>query len=118
MKRFLIFPCVLCLIIGLLVGVLLPIDLWGDDAPPLLTPNPSLPTQPPFSNPAESSGSSSASQTPEQPLDTADNFPLLNTACVVNRALQRGDWSTLAAYVHPDRGVTFTPTPPWTQTAI
>ena len=38
MKRFLIFPCVLCLVIGLLVGVLLPIDLWGEDAPPLMSP--------------------------------------------------------------------------------
>ena len=109
MKRFLIFPCVLCLVIGLLVGVLLPIDLWGDNAPPLLTPSPSLPTQPALASPTESSGSSSASPSPEQPLDIQDNYPLLSAASALNRALQRGSWSTLAAYVHPDLGVTFTP---------
>ena len=37
MKRFLIFPCILCLVIGLLAGVLLPVDLWDDPAPPVLT---------------------------------------------------------------------------------
>lgn len=33
LKRFLYFPCVLCLVIGLLVGVLLPIDFQEDDKP-------------------------------------------------------------------------------------
>ena len=107
MKRFLIFPCVLCLVIGLLVGVLLPIDLWGEDAPPILPS--SIPAPTPLPSQSESPGSASAPADPEQPLDTADNFPLLSAACAVNRALQQEKWSTLASYVHPDLGVTFTP---------
>ena len=43
------------------------------------------------------------------PLDPTENFSLLSAACVVNRCLQRQNWTTLAAYVHPERGVTFTP---------
>ena len=106
MKRFLIFPCVLCLVIGLLVGVLLPIDLWGDDAPPILTP--AIPTPAPPPSQSDGSGAASSSKT-QEPLDTADNFPLLSAACAVARAIQQSKWSTLAAYVHPDLGVTFTP---------
>jgi len=106
LKRFLIFPCILSLVLGLLVGVLLPINLWEDDAPPVLTPN----LSPASPSPSQSggAGSSSAPANPE-PLDAADNFLLLNAACVVNRCLQQGNWSELASYVHPDRGVTFTP---------
>jgi len=106
LKRFLIFPCILSLAIGLLVGVLLPIDLLEDDAPPLLPANFSqanpLPGQP-------AASSSSAAPADPEPLDTADNFSLLNTACAVNRAIQQQDWAGLASYVHPDLGVTFTP---------
>jgi len=106
LKRFLIFPCILSLVIGLLVGVLLPIDLWGDDASPLLASN--FPQTSPLPGPTASSGSSSAPANKES-LDTADNFSLLNTACAVNRAIQQQDWAGLASYVHPDLGVTFTP---------
>ena len=110
MKRFLIFPCILSLVIGLLVGVLLPINLSGGDTPPVsnsvtntFTPPPGV-SQPAGSSPA---GSSQGTETPE--LNLEDNFPLLGSACAVSRAIQRGEWATLAAYVHPDRGVTFTP---------
>ena len=106
LKRFLIFPCVLCLVIGLLVGVLLPIDLWGEDAPPLMSPT--IPAPDPLPNAPEGSASASSSKN-QEPLDTADNFPLLSSACAVTRAIQQRSWGTLAAYVHPDRGVTFTP---------
>ena len=110
MKRFLIFPCILSLVIGLLVGVLLPINLSGGDTPPVSNSETSTFTQPPgVSQPAGSSpaGSSKGTETPE--LNLEDNFPLLGSACAVSRAIQRGEWATLAAYVHPDRGVTFTP---------
>lgn len=106
MKRFLIFPCVLCLIIGLLTGILLPIDLREDSIPPTLGSTPGNLTAPSDLLPSESSGSTSSAAAP---LDVEDNFPLLGTACAVNRCLQQQDWTTLSAYVHPEQGVTFTP---------
>lgn len=108
MKRFLLFPCALCAVIGLLVGILLPISFQEDSPPPSLSNSPGSFTPPPGASQPDGSGSPSASATPE-PLDPADNFPLLGSACAVNRAIQRSSWSTLAAYVHPERGVTFTP---------
>lgn len=106
MKRSLLFPCTLCLIIGLLVGMLLPIRLWTDSSPRPVASNNAF-TPPPVS-PSQSENSSSAAAQ-KDPLNALDNFPLLNTACSVNRCIQQGDWTALSAYVHPDRGVTFTP---------
>ena len=40
---------------------------------------------------------------------SSDNFPLLSSACAVVRAIQERDYDTLAAFVHPEEGVTFTP---------
>ena len=59
-----------------------------------------------MSQPAASSALSSQEK---EPLDPTDNFPLLGSACAVNRCMQQQDWTMLAAYVHPQRGVTFTP---------
>ena len=42
-------------------------------------------------------------------INPKENFPLLNTACAALRAIQQRDYSSLAAYVHPERGLTFTP---------
>ena len=108
MKRFLIFPCILSLVIGLLAGVLLPIDLSGGDPPPALNNNLNTLTPPSTGSTPEKSGPSSASSS-SAPLDMLDNFPLLGTACAVNRCFQQQDWTTLSAYVHPELGVTFTP---------
>ena len=115
MKRFSIFPYALCLVIGLLAGILLPIDLLEESTPLPPTPNNTFPTTQPAvsANPSESSSASAAE--PEA-LDFQDNFPLLNAACAVNRALQRQDYASLSAYVHPGRGVTFTPYSPWSRT--
>lgn len=103
MKRFLYFPCFLCLVIGLLVGILLPINLLEDA--PNTTPNTFTP--PPGASKPEDSASASASQA--APLNPMSNFPLLGSACAVNRCLQQQNWAALAAYVHPEQGVTFTP---------
>lgn len=108
LKRFLIFPCVLCLVIGLLAGILLPIDLSGQDTPPALNNTLNPLTPPSGASQPEGSGSAAAS-TDASPLNPDDNLPLLGSACAVNRCLQQQDWTTLAAYVHPQRGVTFTP---------
>lgn len=108
MKRFLIFPCILSLAIGLLAGILLPLDLGGQDVPPAPNGAPGNFTAPPgASQPGSSSSAVSSAGT--DTLDTEDNFSLLCTAGTVTRCFQRQDWSTLAAYVHPKRGVTFTP---------
>ena len=111
MKRTLLFPCALCLLIGLLLGVLLPID-WNVRKP--ATADTGTMT---FSNldssgsasGSSSSGSASSGTQTDPTLIPGDNFPLLNTACVVNQALLRHDYDTLSKYVHPQRGVTFTP---------
>lgn len=108
LKRFLYFPCVLCLVIGLLVGVLLPINFQEDDKPAANLTGSNGFTPPPGASQPEGSGTTSSSVAPAT-LDPAENFPLLGSACLVNRCLQRQDWTTLAAYVHPERGVTFTP---------
>lgn len=108
MKRFLFFPCVLCLVIGLLVGVLLPINFQEDDKPSANLGSNNAFTPPPGASQTEGSGTVSSAAAPA-PLDPAENFPLLGSACLVNRAIQRQDWTTLAAYVHPELGVTFTP---------
>ena len=54
---------------------------------------------------ASASGSSSANTLPA--FNSSDNFPLLSSAVV--RAIQERDYDTLAAFVHPEEGVTFTP---------
>lgn len=108
LKRFLYFPCVLCLVIGLLVGVLLPINFQEDGKPAANLNGNNGFTPPPGASQPEGSGTSSDPADPA-PLDPMENFPLLGSACLVNRLIQRQDWPSLAAYVHPERGVTFTP---------
>ncbi len=107
MKRFLFFPCALCLVIGLLVGILLPVDFQEDDKPAAAPGGNNGFTPPPGASQSASSGTSSVSAA--APMDVEENFPLLGSACFVNRAIQRQDWTTLAAYVHPEQGVVFTP---------
>ena len=107
MKRFLIFPCVLCTVLGLLEGILLPVDLW-EDAPVHNGPTDNF-TAPPGTSQNPVNSSSAARSTTADPLEPTDNFSLLSSACAVNRCLQQRSWATLSAYVHPDRGVTFTP---------
>ena len=109
MKRSLFFSCALCALIGLLIGVLLPID-WSVAKPVKVDAGTMT-----FSNlDGSSSGSGSAvspnsSSPAEQGYSPSENFPLLNAACIVNQALRQKDYDTLSQYVHPKRGVTFTP---------
>ena len=88
MKRFLIFPCILSLVIGLLVGILLPINLSGGDTPAVLNSTPNNFTPPPGVSQPETSGSASSSVSTDT-LDLEDNFPLLGSACAVCRAIQQ-----------------------------
>ena len=109
MKRSLLFPCILYLLIGLLIGVLVPIDWTFEkhataDVGTMTFTN----LEPAGSGSGSGSASSSSGSSSATPIP-GDNFPLLNTACIVNQALRQKDYSTLSKYVHPTRGVTFTP---------
>lgn len=107
MKRTLWFPCILCLIIGLLLGILLPTE-WltqGDQKPPS-SANVFAPISPAPASPGAQSANSSQE---DVPLTLSDNVPLLNTACSVNLILLKEDYAALSGYVHPELGVTFTP---------
>lgn len=108
------FSCALCLVIGLLLGVLLPVDLRPEkpasvDSSTMTFPN----LEPANSGSASASSSASPSQSDgtqtDPALDPAKNFPLLNTACAVNQALRQKDYAGLSKYIHPVSGVTFTP---------
>lgn len=108
MKRSFLFSCVLSLAIGLLAGILLPIDLLRDD-PPSPAGGAANNFHPPSVIPQADDGGPSSPSPISDLLDPEDNFSLLGSACVVCRCLQLQNWSTLSTYVHPDRGVTFTP---------
>lgn len=94
---------------GLLVGILLPINLLEDSVSPPAAPlNGAFPTPSVSGSVVENVGSPAADKE-QEPLNFSDNFPLLNAACAVNRAIQEQNYALLASYVHPSRGVTFTP---------
>ena len=101
LKRLLWFSCFLCLALGLLVGTFLPVP-WDQDPAPAAS----------HAFAAAGSlqqGSGSSSSSPDPALDPNDNVLLFSTACAVNRALKERHYDVVASYVHPDRGVTFTP---------
>ena len=109
MKRFSVFPYFLVLAMGLLVGILLPIDLLEEEAPLPAAPSNGAFTTPNISGSQSEAPGSSSPGAEQEPLNPTENFPLLNAACAVNRAIQRQDYTVLASYIHPSRGVTFTP---------
>lgn len=100
MKRSLIFPCVFCLLVGLLVGGILPMpwEISPIQNAILLTPGSS-----------SSSDSSVFSTATSEPLNSKDNLSLLNAACYVVQTLKSGNYEALASVVDPKKGVTFTP---------
>ncbi len=99
MRRTLFFPCLLCLAIGLLLGILLPVNWSGREAAPGGA-RPIVPIQQP-----QHADASTQTET----LDSADNSLLLGAACAVAQALEEQDYTALSGFVHPERGVTFTP---------
>ena len=109
MKRSLLFPCILCLLIGLLIGVLVPIDWTPAKTTTADVGTMTFTTLEPSSSGSSSGSASSASGASTSTPSASDNFPLLNTACIVNQALRQKDYATVAKYIHPTRGVTFTP---------
>ena len=102
MKRRGLFSCILCLVLGLLIGLLLPAP-WDQDpavAPPV-TPEVIKPVIPEVSSPA------AADQ--DTAFDPEDNMILLKAACSAAEAIKAKDFSLLSSMVSDDNGVTFTP---------
>lgn len=100
MKWPLAFACALCMAFGLLLGVLLPLDLTAPASEGVIS-TPALPLEP--------AGSGGQDAQEDLLLDPGDNFLLLRAAALACDAIARRDFAALASYVHPDRGVTFTP---------
>lgn len=104
MKRStLLFSSVLCLVIGLLCGLIAP-ALWREPAMPLASTA--------YTNTSDfnrTEGDRSIHQSPLNQLDPTNNAVLLCASFEVLNALKAHDATALASTVHPDKGVTFTP---------
>lgn len=100
MKHTLLFSSALCLVLGLLCGIVLPIS-W--DEPTVSAP----PLSPAITSDSQKSVSD-AVPAPQSKLDARDSFSLLNTACLGVAALKEQNYSCLSTLVHPQKGVTFT----------
>ena len=120
-KRTVALAGVLAMMLGFLMGSAFPGEElpWGVDKN-IVNAVPGEVQQPVVSVIAPADSSTSGENAPAQstadnkgkkaePINPKENFPLLNTACSALRAIQQRDYSALAAHVHPDRGLTFTP---------
>lgn len=111
MKRLSVFSALLCLVLGVLLGILLPVPWDEPNLPSLPSPGDPFNTTPP-SNAASGSSpasSSAVSGSATEPLNPKDNVSLLNAAYLAARAFKEEDYPSLASLVHPEKGVTFTP---------
>lgn len=105
-KRPAVLLPAVCLAVGFLLGLVFPFSWTESPAPPAApasgtanVPN----TVQAGAEPGASAGNAAA------PLDAQDNLSLLKAACAVNQALKEKNYAALAARVHPQKGVTFTP---------
>lgn len=122
-RRTVMIAGTLALILGFLLGSICPQEYlpWGmeDVDGPVLTAPPivMVPSDEDSAQSQAQTSVSDAESAPEQNekneqevvFNPKDNFPLLNTACAVLRTLQTRNYAMLASYVHPERGLTFTP---------
>ena len=76
MKHNLLFPSVLCLVLGLLCGILIPIS-WDEP----VQPTPSITASQP------KSFADSTAPAPPEKLDPRDSFSQLNSACLAVSAM-------------------------------
>ncbi len=100
MKRSILLLFLFTLAAGVLVGGWLPMP-W--DKPAVPSP-PALTNTPPSSDSVGTQTDSSQTS-----FNRSDNFTLLNAAFTVVNALRQQDYHTMSAFVHPEKGVTFTP---------
>lgn len=101
MKHSFVFSSALCLTLGLLCGILIPFS-ENTRTPVSTNPLPAITANTPQGNSGKTSGK-------QEKLDPRDSATLLNTACLTVSALKSRNYVTLASYVHPQKGVTFTP---------
>lgn len=112
-KRTVAVTGLLALIFGFLLGTIvppqhLPWSVSGSGQPGLPVQSNTLFTDSSSSSESDPPDSSAHSGQPSA-LNSKDNGPLLNTAYSVLQAIQQRDYSALASFVHPERGLTFTP---------
>ncbi len=99
---------ILCLFAGIFLGLLFPRGVlpwdnsWTDKLPNLTVPTPIAPV------PA-TQDMATQTEMAEALLNSRDNVPLLNAAEEVILALKEEDFYTLAQWIDPQRGLTFTP---------
>lgn len=106
LKRSILFSSILCLILGVLCGLLLPAP-WQQQASPMQTTTFSSGTP---STPSPKTRSDASTNTADlNAFDPNDNLPLLNAAYQAALALKNRDYTSLSLMAHPVRGVTFTP---------
>ena len=103
MKHTLLFSSALCLVLGLLCGIVLPISWDEPDASIMASRLTPVITSDSTQIPVDASAPSQAK------LDSRDSFSLLNTACLCVAALKDQNYSCLSSIIHPQKGVTFTP---------
>lgn len=105
MNRLSVFSLSLCLLVGFLVGIICPTPWSGPKNPvQAASTGASVSTASAKNN---NDGSSSSAAAPA--LDPTDNALLLDSALLALRALKEQDYNLLSTFVHPTRGVTFTP---------
>ncbi len=101
-----VFLCILSLIVGLAAGIgLQAIPARNEPSSPLAQPNAVLREDLPVSG----SDLPETVVTPSPPLDLSGNRVLLARAMAVLSALKEEDYTSLSAFVHPKKGVDFTP---------
>lgn len=103
MKHSILFSSVLCLIIGLFCGMIIPAALWNEHPAAEL-----IPSVYNGSSSAQSAVKSTDSRLSDT-LNPEDNAELMSACFRVLNALKEKDYELLASTAHPDKGVTFTP---------
>ena len=103
MRRTLALCSISCLLVGSFVGGILPMP-WD----PAITPPPAV-MNAVANDPSDASEVSSCSSSIQEAFSGKDNIRLLDTAYYLVQALKDEDYAALACFVHPERGVTFTP---------
>ena len=108
LKRPLLFSSVLCLVLGVLCGTLIPTP-WGqaDKAVQTVQATPLEPDT--ASTPIKAGAPSNSGVSAAEALDPSDNVRLLSAAFQVVNALKTQDYKALSEWADPQLGVTFTP---------
>ena len=114
MKKTTAVTGLIALVLGFLLGSALPAEqsppadagqVPAKSAVSVSEPAPAISQQ---STVLQQPAAKSALSVQEEQFNPKENFPLLNAACAVLRSVQERDYKTLASYVDPEQGLTFT----------